>query len=318
MVSMTSINSAEVLVIIPTYRHLKTLPFAVASAQQQTIQNIEIVVIGDGTTDEFRDVMKQITEQDSRVKFLEFPKSQRHGEEYRDQVIKKSDAKYIAYLGDDDLFFPNHLEIMLREIQGFDFVNPLPIFIGIDGALDYIPGDLSIPESLDWHLDEEINRNSISLTGVVHTRESYLRLPFGWRTTPAGIPTDHYMWRQFFQLSGFRGTTVPKATTAKFPAWDRADQEINAKEQKEFQANFSKPGFQETWDMAVQRRISQEAVRRMLGQYEQGGDFQADFDRIESEHQALLNNTHTHYQNSLSWKITAPLRKLHSFFKKTK
>lgn len=315
---MALTSSVEVLVIIPTHRHLKTLPLAIASVQQQTIQNIEIVVIGDGVLDGTRDAMKVIVANDERVRFLDLPKSQRHGEEYRDRVIRESTAKYIAYLCDDDLLFPNYLETMLKEIQGFDFVNPLPIFIGIDGELSYTPGDLSLPESIAWHLDEEIHRNSISLTGVMHTMESYLRLPVGWRTTPVGIATDHYMWRQFFELPGFRGTTVPKSLTAKFPADDRKDQELNAKELEEFLTNFSQPDFYNFWNMKVQRRISQEAVNGMLGQYQAGRDFHDSLARIENEYQTLFMNLHKHYQSSLSWKITAPLRKAYSLIKRRK
>jgi hypothetical protein len=49
---------------------------------------------------------------------------------------------------------------------------------------------------------------------MAHTRGWYERLPHGWRTTPDGIGTDSYMWRQLLEdpacraRSGFLPTVV--------------------------------------------------------------------------------------------------------------
>jgi glycosyltransferase involved in cell wall biosynthesis len=186
-------SAKPILVIIPTHNHPGTLGVAIESVQNQTVSNLRVVVIGDGVLDDTRDLMARIVRADQRVTFLDRPKTARHGEEYRDEVIRASSEDVIAYLCDDDLMFPQHLEHLTQVLDGNDFANPLPVLMRSDGSLQIIPGDLDNPESVLWHLDSQTMRNSVSLSGVVHTRSSYLRLPRGWHSAPVGRWTDHYM-----------------------------------------------------------------------------------------------------------------------------
>ena len=55
-------------VLIPTHDHGPTLRYAVASALQQTVQDLEIFVIGDGVTDEGRAVVAELVRADPRVR----------------------------------------------------------------------------------------------------------------------------------------------------------------------------------------------------------------------------------------------------------
>ena len=251
------------LLIIPTHNHPTCLPLAIASAQRQSIEDVDIVVIGDGVSDDTRDVVMPIQAGDKRVRFLDLPKAIRHGEEYRDAVIRQSTASVISYLGDDDLLFPHHLETMHESIADVDFANPLPIFIMRDGTLAYLATDLADPASLAWHLHPRVRRNSVSLTGATHTRDSYLRLPHGWRPAPPGRWTDHYMWEQYFRLPGFMARTSHLSTTAKFAQWDGTYID-RAAEIQEFSTRMSQPGFTEKWNADVADRIRRQSVKSLL------------------------------------------------------
>jgi glycosyltransferase involved in cell wall biosynthesis len=260
-------TSRGTLLIIPTHHHPTCLPLAIASAQRQSIEDIDIVVIGDGVTDDTRDVIMPIQAGDKRVRFLDLPKAIRHGEEYRDTVIRQSTASVISYLGDDDLLFPHHLETMQQCIADVDFANPLPIFIEGDATLTYTATDLANPASLAWHLDPRMRRNSVSLTGATHTRESYLRLPHGWRPAPPGRWTDHYMWEQYFRLPGFTARTSHLSTTAKFRQWDGSNIDTyidRVSEIREFANRMSEPDFVAQWNADVAEHIRRESVKSLL------------------------------------------------------
>lgn len=257
------VTSGDILVIIPTHGHPKSLPLAVESARRQTVTDIDIVVIGDGVEDETRDAMAPILSDDDRVHFLDLPKAARHGEKYRDAVIRQSSASLISYLCDDDLLFPHHVETMRNCIAGVDFANPLPILLGRDGRLYYLATDLSVPGSLAWHLHPRLHHNSVSLTGATHTRESYLRLPHGWRPAPAGRWSDHYMWEQYFQLDGFTARTSSLATTVKFLRETRADMTDAqiASETRACIADMSAAGFTERWNTEVAEQVRRTSVQ---------------------------------------------------------
>jgi len=56
-----------------------------------------------------------------------------------------------------------------------------------------------------------------------HTLAAYRRLPHGWRTAPADIPTDLHMWRQFLDQPWCRVQTDWRPTSLQFPSPPRRD-----------------------------------------------------------------------------------------------
>jgi glycosyltransferase involved in cell wall biosynthesis len=315
-------TNALVTVIIPTHSHYETLSYSVRSVLDQTITDLEIVIIGDGVTGEVRIEAEQLCARDSRVTFHDHPKTPRRGELLRDAVIRDSTSRYVAYNCDDDLWFPHHLETLLGIIGEHDFTHPLPILIGADGVPFFMPSDLRRPESVEWHLSET-PRNTISLSGVMHTRESYLRLPHGWRETPQGRWTDHYMWQQFFEQPWFSGVTSPYATTLKLMAQGRDDfapgerradieQWWNRMHTPEFAAEWEMMVRQAMWKSAVDHNLvstwREDEITQLRAQVE---DAQALIQSQNEEVQRLAEQLHLSQSNS--WKITKPFRAIRNF-----
>lgn len=291
-----------VTVILPTYKHATTLEYSILSVLEQTFKDFALVIIGDGIDEDSRAIIRKFLELDRRVSFLDEPKSPRHGELHRDRVIRKSSSKYIAYHGDDDLMLANHLETMLLEIGDSDFIHTLPIQIGIDGSLTYLPTDISIQECLDWHLSEKI-QNAVSLTGVVHTRKSYLALPVGWSEAPKGIPSDLLMWKKYFAAVSFRGRTSPYATTIKLDASLRlgmTDDE-RAKEIRQWWERIHSHDFRSNWDRLVQESVQKLAVQQFIAKLKTDAEY---FESIKV------------MKNSTIWRATHPLRIVIDAFKK--
>ena len=339
-------TSALVTVIIPTHSHDETLSLSVRSVLEQTVSDLQIVIIGDGVTSEVRAEAEQLCTRDARVMFHDHPKTPRRGELLRDVVIRDSTSHFIAYNCDDDLWFPHHLETLIGLIEDHHFAHPFPILIGANGIPFFMPSDLTRPESVQWHLSET-PRNTISLSGVMHTRESYLRLPHGWRETPQGRWTDHYMWQQFFEQSWFSGVTSPYATTLKLMAQGRDDfapgerradieQWWNRMHTPEFAAEWETMVRNAMWKSAVDHNLVStwredeiHELRRQLVNHDemirsQINEVQCLEERLNisqlSLHECREKQEHFRMQlvelrtqlrlvyNSNSWKLTRPLR----------
>jgi len=312
-------NAPRVTVIIPTFNHPGTVAWAVRSVQEQTVTDIRIVVIGDGVTDATRAALAPILAADDRVEFLDRPKTKRHGEEYRDEVIRATGSPVIAYCGDDDLLHPDHLESMLEDLTGCDFTNPLPVFINPDDSLMVIPTDLSRADVLHWHVDARVMNNAVSLHGVSHTRESYLRLPEGWRTTPPGWPTDLHMWQKFFKDPAFRGRTSTRSTTAKFYATARGElsPEERGAELERYYERMHRPGFTAEWAAAVNKAIWDNSVNRLLDTTHhhillEDAAIRAAATRVELASLKAEAAELDRMRRTFSWRITAPLRAIRS------
>jgi GalNAc5-diNAcBac-PP-undecaprenol beta-1,3-glucosyltransferase len=207
------VNEPLATVIIPTYDHGETICFAVESALSQTISELEIVIIGDGVPDFAKPAIKRCLE-DSRVRFLEHPKSARKGEEYRHSALETVTSKIVCYLSDDDLWLPNHLETMLGILSEADFA--------VSRSIACYPGGPK--ECKIWWSDVEgdagkrllAERTGPPLSTGGHTLEAYKRLQEGWTTTPPGIQTDLFFWNKFISDGNFALRSGGLPTVLKF------------------------------------------------------------------------------------------------------
>ncbi len=203
----------DATILIPTFRHAALLPYAIVSALDQEGASIELFVVGDGVEDATREVMARY-EGDGRVRFFDLPKGPRLGEAHRHPLMAQASGRIVTYLSDDDLLLRDHVATMLELLADADFAHPPSARFGADGSLLFFPWDYSRPEFRDIARGR---RGSIGLTGVAHTLAAYRRLPYGWRTTPEGIPTDHWMWLQFMDLPAIRVVRAERLTYLTFP-----------------------------------------------------------------------------------------------------
>jgi hypothetical protein len=206
-------------VLIPTHNRAKTLRLAVASALAQTVSEIEVIIIGDGVTDPVRVAARALVRSDSRVVFLDRPKSAHHGEEYRHEAIVTARSNAIFYLCDDDLLMPAHVEDLLVLLKRCNFVQSLNGFVSASGDIGFYPADLSDPSTIAMHLvvDKPYFYNAVSLTGTAHARDFYLELNRPWETTPTGRWPDHYQWCKMFVRPDLRAATSERMTALQFP-----------------------------------------------------------------------------------------------------
>ena len=217
---MVSVTRAAPLftVIVPTHNHASTLDLSVNSVLSQTVEAIDVVIIGDGVGDDTRDVASSLVS-DPRVRFLDRPKSPSRAELVRHEVLSAARTPYVSYLGDDDLMLPDHLASTMERLQTVDLTHPLPAYIELDGSIGLHFTDISDPRCVAWHLVP--GQNAISLTGAGHRLDAYMSLPNGWREPPPGIWSDHYMWQQWFMVPSMRFSTGERLTVLKFSATSR-------------------------------------------------------------------------------------------------
>jgi hypothetical protein len=202
---------------------------------------------------------------DDRVRFVDRPKSPSRGEAARHEVILASAAPVVTYLGDDDLFWPDHVETMLALLADHDFAHPFPVMVAADGTLQALPTDLSDAACVEWHLHPR--HNTVSLTGAAHTVELYRRLPAGWQAPPPGRWPDHFMWEQFFRLPGVRLATSPRSTTVKPPATgSRASAAERRAALEQWWDRMHRTGARDEWDAAVADALRRAAIETFMAQ----------------------------------------------------
>ncbi|WP_022946022.1 glycosyltransferase family 2 protein [Pseudoalteromonas ruthenica] len=105
-------DSPLVSVYIPTRNRADVLSRALHSVLCQTYQNIEVLVVDDGSTDGTQELMKQFTDQFSRVKYFRCEKSG-GAPAARNFAINKAQGELVTGLDDDDYFLPDRIQVLL-------------------------------------------------------------------------------------------------------------------------------------------------------------------------------------------------------------
>ncbi len=101
-------------VIIATHNRADTIRRAIKSVQAQTLQDWELIVVDDGSTD---DTVSLIDGLDSRMIIIR--QENRGFVEARNAGLRASVGKYVAFLDDDDEWLPYHLELSVAFLEAF-------------------------------------------------------------------------------------------------------------------------------------------------------------------------------------------------------
>lgn len=300
-------------VIIPTYGNAPYVAWALASAQAQTVRELEICVICDGSPPHMVEMLEAIAAEDPRLQIFKFPKAPRTGEIHRAEVIRQTTGNIICYLSHDDLWFPHHVAVMERVLRKADFAHSLHVCAALGaefGTVRHVsPADLVMMEFRNEMLNTDMRTNYFGLTYGAHTREAYFRLDEGWTVTPDGIWTDLYMWRKFLSCPWCRCVSHMGITALHFerPYWEALfSADGFAQELGRCFVKIDDPSFLEDFQSravlkAVSDRLAErEGLRNALS------DCLTDRRNEGNQHAAEMQGLYA----SRSWRITRPLRHL--------
>jgi glycosyltransferase involved in cell wall biosynthesis len=111
-------------VIVPAYNAGAYLGGALTSLRGQTLRDLEIIVIDDGSTDDTAAVARQHAAEDPRVRVITHEKPSGRPSNARNAGLRAARGKYIALLDADDTSTATRLESGLRalELTGARFV----------------------------------------------------------------------------------------------------------------------------------------------------------------------------------------------------
>ncbi len=103
-------------IVIPAYNAVAFLGDAISSAQQQTLREIEIIIVDDASTDATWEVIQAAAGRDPRIRPLR--RSRRGGPSAAcNSGFGQATGRWIALLDADDLFLPERLERLIRHAE---------------------------------------------------------------------------------------------------------------------------------------------------------------------------------------------------------
>ena len=105
-------------VIIPAYNAAGTLPAAVESVLAQTVRELELIIVNDGSKDETLKIAEGYREKYSFIKVI----SRENGgaAAARNAGLAAAEGEYIAFLDADDSYDPDFLETLYNAAKKYD------------------------------------------------------------------------------------------------------------------------------------------------------------------------------------------------------
>lgn len=127
-------STPRVSVIIPTYNWSASLRFSIPSVLHQTFRDFELLVIGDACTDDSAEVTASFA--DPRVRWHNLPQNSGSQAGPNNAGLEMARGDYVAYLGQDDLWYPSHLESLAEALDrtGADLAYAVAILYGPPGS----------------------------------------------------------------------------------------------------------------------------------------------------------------------------------------
>lgn len=105
------LNESLVSVIVPVYNAEKYLKKCMESILKQTYENIELILINDGSIDKSLDICNQFSKRDRRIRVID--KDNSGVSDTRNLGIMLAKGKYLCFVDSDDYIEENYIEKMI-------------------------------------------------------------------------------------------------------------------------------------------------------------------------------------------------------------
>lgn len=143
--AQTRLERPKVSVIVPVYNSSKYLRECLDSILNQTLKEIEVIIIDDGSTDDSISIISEYEDKDERVRALF---NTNHGTGYTiNQGIKLARGEYIAEVDADDFMDPDMYEYLYSLTEDTKLLNIKPDVVK-SGYYSYFEDGRDYPYSL--------------------------------------------------------------------------------------------------------------------------------------------------------------------------
>lgn len=181
-----------VSVVTPTYNRAGFLPTAVSSVLAQTMHDIELIIVDDGSVDDTRTVLEPFLT-DHRIRY--FYQENQGQSRARNFALEKANGEFVAFLDSDDAWSPEKLEKQLAIFQsdpGIDVVH------GDEAIIDE-HGDVVSLDNMKRHSGRITRQlladNSVSITTALVKRRCFEEM--GGFDASLEVADDYELWLRF-------------------------------------------------------------------------------------------------------------------------
>ena len=181
MMADVAANKPRISVIIPVYNVERYLEHCLDSVVHQTWQNLEIIVINDGSTDSSLGIIDKFAQSDGRISVIS---QENQGlSAARNRGIDYSTGTYVGFVDSDDWL---ELDAIEKLYDGFSVASNVLLTNGMIAQHDELTGTKGLMRPGTWKRDEPKIINSAD-----------------WGEALLSESSSHYVWSKLFKREAF-------------------------------------------------------------------------------------------------------------------
>lgn len=144
MINWRRINMVKVSVVVPVYNQEKYIERCIDSILAQSLQEIEVILVDDGSTDSTPDILRRYEQNDERITVLH--QQNQYAGVARNNGLKAAQGEYVIFWDSDDYFSLDALESLYNESKKYD----ADICVGETTKMDMYDGSVKEHCYLNW------------------------------------------------------------------------------------------------------------------------------------------------------------------------
>lgn len=185
----------KVSIIIPAYNAMNYLSKALESALNQTLTDIEVIIVDDGSLDDIQSWAKTIC--DPRVIFIS---QENQGVSVaRNNGIALAQGEYIAFLDADDILEPTKIEKQAQCLDRSPEIDLVHTWIAVVDEQNRLTGRLLTSETEGYVWKEIVQENTIAGATVMARRRCFEEM--GGFVPRGSYPVDVEDWEMWIRLA---------------------------------------------------------------------------------------------------------------------
>lgn len=216
-----------VSIIVPTHNRPDTLARALNSIACQTYKNLEVIVVNDGGCE-----VRQIIDDAAKKLEIKYVCQKNKGPAAaRNTAICCTEGKYIAYLDDDDVIYPAHIETLVNFLQNSEYkiayTDAYRILQEKQNG-QYITISRDVFHSQDFNRDYFLVASYIAIQSIMH--EKICLEKTGYFDESLTTHEDHDLWIRLSHWFDF--AHIPKITSEFYEKIDGVSQTSSSKQRR--------------------------------------------------------------------------------------
>lgn len=193
-------NKPKASIIMAAYNRADVIQFAIKSILQSRFSDWELIIVGDGCTDQTEAVVASF--KDPRISFENLPENSGGQAAPNNFGLEKAQGRYILFLNQDDMYLPDHIEQSINHLEqcGAD-VSWCPLFLVNSMGRNEGPPEVGVDNvTLDGIVDERgYDGSQFYLASSWVMRRSAMGIVGPWfsEDSSRSTPSQNWLFRAY-------------------------------------------------------------------------------------------------------------------------